>query len=64
MKKFKLDYELADKITLANLKDQRKMLKKMNKDHLQNGTWLHPDDLVQNAKLIDAMTEIIDYYGG
>jgi GTPase Era involved in 16S rRNA processing len=64
MKKFKLDYELVEKITLESLKDQRKMLKKMNKDHLQNGTWLHPDDLVQNAKLIDAMTEIIDYYGG
>ena len=64
MKKFKIDYEVAEKITLASLKDHRKMLKKMNKDHLENGAWMHPEDLVQNAKLIDAMGEIIKYYGG
>ena len=62
--KFKLDYEVVDAIVLKELKRHRKMLKKQLKDHLENGAWLHPNDVVQNAKLIDAMSEIIEYSGG
>ena len=62
--KFKLDYEVVDAIVLKELKRHRKMLKKQLKDHLENGVWLHPDDVVHNAKLIDAMSDIIEYYGG
>lgn len=62
--KFKLDYEVVDAIVLKGLKDHRKMVKKSLKNHLENGAWMHPEDVVYNAKLIDAMTEVIEYYGG
>jgi hypothetical protein len=62
--KFELDYDLVDAITLKALKNHRKMLKRQLKDHLENGSWMHPEDVVNSAKLIDAMDVIIDYYGG
>jgi hypothetical protein len=62
--KFELDYDLVDAITLKALKNHRKMLKRQLKDHLENGSWMHPEDVVNNAKFIDAMDVIIDYYGG
>lgn len=61
--KFKLDYDIVDAITLKGLKEHRKMLKKSLKDHFEKGSWMHPEDVVYNAKLVDAMTEIIEYYG-
>jgi hypothetical protein len=35
------------------------------KDELNpDGYWLHPDDVVNNMKLIRAMNLLIGYYGG
>lgn len=62
--KFKLDYEVVDAIVLKDLKRHRKMLKKQLKDHLENGAWLHPNDVASTPKLIEAMKVVIDYYGG
>ena len=62
--KFKLDYEVVDAIVLKGLKDHRKMVKKSLKDHLENGAWMHAEDVVYNTKLIAAMDVLIDYYGG
>lgn len=62
--KFELDYEVVDKIVLKGIKEHRKMVKKSLKDHLENGTWMHADDVVYNTRLIAAMELIIDYYGG
>lgn len=62
--KFELDYDVVDAIVLKGLKDHRKMVKKSLKDHLENGTWMHEDDVVYNVRLIKAMEVVIDYYGG
>lgn len=67
-----IPHEVADGITVANLKDCRANLQleldawianpkdEMNPD----GYWLHPDDVVNNMKYIRAMDILIGYYGG
>ena len=62
-KGLELDFETADRITKLSLKDQRKYLKKELADY-KKGKYLHPEDVVGNQKLIEAMDLIIKYYGG
>ena len=62
-KKLEIDFETADRIVLIALKDQRKYLKKELSDY-KKGQYLHPEDVVGNQKLIEAMDLIIKYYGG
>ena len=62
-KGIEIDYETADRITLASLKDHRKYLKKDLKEY-KKGKWLHPDDAFKNAKFLDALELLIPYYGG
>jgi hypothetical protein len=61
--KLEIDYETADRITLIILKDHKKRLKKELKAH-KKGAWMHPEDVVYNTKLIEALNVIIHYYGG
>jgi hypothetical protein len=61
--KLEIDFETADRITLITLKDNRKYLKKELKRH-RMGEWLHPEDVVYNTQLLEALDIIIDYYGG
>jgi hypothetical protein len=61
--KLEIDCETADRITLLALKDHRKYLKKELKRH-RKGEWLHPEDVVYNTQLLEALDVIIDYYGG
>lgn len=61
--KLEIDFETADRITVISLKDQRRYLKKELADY-KKGAWLHPEDVVKNQKLIEAMDVIIKYYGG
>jgi len=58
-----LDFDTADKITLLVLKDQLKYLRKELEDY-KEGKWLHPEDVVNNAKIIEALELLIPYYGG
>lgn len=62
-KGLEIDFDTADRITLLNLKDQRKYLKKELKEHT-GGKWLHPEDVVRNAEIITALNLLIPYYGG
>lgn len=72
MKKFELDMEAVDSITLGNLKNQRKYLKNELKRWKENpktdinpdGYWLHDEDVIYNKKLVKALDIIIAYYGG
>jgi hypothetical protein len=72
MKKIELDAEVADGITLCNLKNCRAFLKKElaqykknpRSDANPNGYWLHPEDVVYNMQTIAALDVIIDYFGG
>jgi hypothetical protein len=58
-----IDFETADRITLISLKDQRGYLKKELKQ-FKKGEYLHPEDVVNNTRLIQALDQVIKYYGG
>jgi hypothetical protein len=62
-RKFEIDIETVDRITLLALKDQKEYLKKELKRH-SKGEWMHPEDVVYNTQLLEALKIIIDYYGG
>lgn len=62
-KKLEIDFETADRITMLNLKEQRRYLKK-ELANFKKGEYLHPDDVVNNTRLVQAMDMIIKYYGG
>jgi len=65
-----LDGEAADRITLLNLKEYRSYLKKELADWKKNprsddnptGYWLHPDDVGNNMRVIDALNTVIKQY--
>lgn len=64
MKKgLEIDFDTADRITLITLKEQRRYLKKELAD-FKKGGYLHPEDVVNNTRLVEAMDMIIKYYGG
>ena len=58
-----LDYDIADKIALMTMQDQLKYLRKELEDY-KEGKWLHPEDVVNNVKIIAALELLIPYYGG
>ena len=62
-RKFEIDIETVDRITLLALKDQKEYLKRELKRH-RKGEWMHPEDVVYNTQLLEALKIIIDYYGG
>jgi hypothetical protein len=65
-----LDGEAANRITLLNLKEYRGYLKKELSDWKKNprsednptGYWLHPEDVVNNARVIEALNLVIKQY--
>jgi hypothetical protein len=61
--KLEIDFETADRIVLLALKEQRKYLKK-ELTQFKKGEYLHPDDVVNNTRLVQAMDLVIKYYGG
>jgi hypothetical protein len=61
--KLEIDFDTADRITLLTLKEQRKYLKKELAD-FKKGGYLHPEDVVNNTRLVEAMNMVIKYYGG
>jgi len=63
-KGLEIPYDGADMITLSSLKDQRRYLKEETRLHLEEGQWLHPEDLGKNFQLIHALELLIPYYGG
>lgn len=66
-----LDSEAADSITVLNLKEYRSYLKKELGDWKKNprsetnpdGYWLHPEDVVINTQLVEAMNTVIKWFG-
>ena len=63
-KGLEIPFEIADMITLSSLMDQHKYLKEETRRHLEEGAWLHPEDLGRNIQIINAMDLLIPYYGG
>ena len=63
MKKgLEIDFDTADRITLITLKEQRRYLKKELAD-FKKGGYLHPEDVVNNTRLVQAIDDVIKYYG-
>ncbi len=64
MKKgLEIDFDTADRITVITLKEQRKYLKKELAD-FKKGKWLHPEDVVNNTRMIESLDKVIKYFGG
>lgn len=65
-----LDGDTADRITLLTLKEYRAYLKKELAEWKKNpktdanpgGVWLHPEDVVINTRVIEALTTVIKQY--
>lgn len=57
-----IPFEAADHITVANLKDHRKIVKKMLDEHY-DGKYMHPLDEEQYKKTIESIDEIVKYFG-
>ena len=72
MEKIELDAEVADGITLCNLKNCRAYLKKELAQWKKNpmsdtnpdGQWLHPEDVSGNEIMIHHLDAVIKYFGG
>lgn len=64
-KGLEIDFEIADKIAVASMKDQLKYLKEEVRLHVEEGKYLHPEDYHNSmVKLIPALETLIPYYGG
>ena len=60
-----LDYETADRITIDVLKDHANMLKEDLRAHVEEGKYLHEEDVVYyKAYIIPALDTVIKYFGG
>lgn len=60
-----LDYETADRIAVDVMKDHLEVLKEEIRLHVEEGQWLHPEDLDKSMTvLIPALEALIDYFGG
>jgi len=61
--KLEIDFETADRITVLTLKEQRKYLKKELAD-FKKGEYLHPEDVVNNTRVVQALDTVIKHFGG
>ena len=61
--KLEIDFETADRITVITLKEQRKYLKK-ELAAFKKGEYLHPEDVVNNTRVVQALDTVIKYFGG
>jgi hypothetical protein len=65
MRGMEIDYETADRITLLSLKDQLNYLEEELRAHVEDGQWMHPEDVVRSrGELIPALKTLIAHYGG
>lgn len=60
-KEYTVPAEIADNITKVVLKEHCDYLKKELKQH-KKGQWMHPEDVVLNKQLIDAMDLLLKRY--
>ena len=62
-KKLEIDFETADRIAVITMKEHRKYLKKELAD-FKKGEYLHPEDVVNNTRVTQALDVVIKYFGG
>jgi hypothetical protein len=60
-----LDFETADRITLATMKEQLGYLREEVRSHTEEGSYMHPEDYHNSmTKLIPSLETLIEYFGG
>ena len=60
-----IDYETADRIAIRVMQDQLAYLKEEIRLHLEEGHYLHFEDLDNSlTKYIPALETLIEYFGG
>lgn len=60
-----IDWDTADRITLAVLVDQLKLLREEIRAKDEDGSYMHPEDYTKaKEELIPALKVLIPYYGG
>ena len=65
MKGVLLDYDTADRIALAVMKDQLRYLRDEIVQHEKSGKCMHPEDYHESkTKLIPSLEILIKYFGG
>jgi hypothetical protein len=57
-----LDWETADRITVATLSDYLDTLEHQLENY-HNGSWLHADDVVHSQKMIEAVKFVLRDFG-
>ena len=57
-----LDWETADRITVATLKNYLETLQ-MQLDRYQEGGWLHPEDVTHSHEMIGAVKFVLRDFG-
>jgi len=63
-RKLEIDMDTAEKITLLSLQDHCGYLKEELRAHIEDGQYLHEDDVTNNHQLIYCLEKIIPYFGG
>jgi hypothetical protein len=58
-----LDFETADRIAVLVLKNYR-ICVQTDLDNFKNGKYLHPDDVAESIKAIEALNLIIGHFDG
>ena len=60
-----IPFDVADRITLVCLEEQLGYLRKEVRDHIENGSYMHPEDFHNSCvNLIPALKVLVSYYGG
>jgi hypothetical protein len=59
-----IDYETADRITIQTLKDHLKYMKEDLRQHLEEGKWLHQNDVYDYYVYIPKVEDVINYFSG
>ena len=59
-----IDYETADRITVLTLKEHVGYLKEELRQHVEQETWMHPEDVVDTPIRISQLEAVIKYFGG
>ena len=59
-----IDMDTASNITRLTLTEWRDYLQSEIDNHVENGAWLHPEDLPLNRNYIYCINTILEAYGG
>ena len=63
-RKLEIDMDTAESITRLSLEHHYGYLKEELRAHIEDGQYLHEEDVMKNHQLIYCLKNIIRYYGG